>query len=201
MQEISATRDITGDDTSDVTWMTYAELGEARGINAASAKRLAIRRHWRRHRGNDGTARVAVPVTEAVPRETKPGDDTSDVTEDVTSDSDINALRGELAFETALSAVREAKDGQIAALTGQIGLLMVQAETQAVLAIELKAQRDAARADLALAQQTADALRTDLDRANAETQAAQDAAEELRQDEIARRARGRWARLWDAWRG
>jgi hypothetical protein len=45
--------------------MTYAELGQLRGINTASAKRLASRRKWRRQPGNDGTARVAVPVDEA----------------------------------------------------------------------------------------------------------------------------------------
>ena len=55
------TSDATGEATSDVTWMSYADLGSAREISAASAKRLAIRRHWRRHQGNDGTARVAVP--------------------------------------------------------------------------------------------------------------------------------------------
>jgi hypothetical protein len=45
--------------------MTYAELGRVRGISTASATRLAFRRKWQRQRGNDGTARVAVPVSEA----------------------------------------------------------------------------------------------------------------------------------------
>jgi hypothetical protein len=83
MNEI--TRDISGDTTGDITWMTYAELGRARGISPASAKRLAIRRHWRRHQGNDGTARVAVPVTEAVRRDEAVAP-TSDVTSDAPGD-------------------------------------------------------------------------------------------------------------------
>jgi hypothetical protein len=69
------TGEATGDVPGDVTWMSYRELGESRGISAASAKRLALRRHWRRQQGNDGTARVAVPVTEAAPHDTRPGDD------------------------------------------------------------------------------------------------------------------------------
>jgi hypothetical protein len=43
--------------------MTYAELGRLRGISAASAKRLALRHGWRKTAGNDGLARVSVPVT------------------------------------------------------------------------------------------------------------------------------------------
>jgi hypothetical protein len=68
-------RDIPGD----VTWMSYAELGQLRGISAASAKRLSNRRRWAKRVGNDGTSRVAVPAAEAEPRET----DTRDVPGDV----------------------------------------------------------------------------------------------------------------------
>ena len=59
--------------------MTYAELGQARGINTASAKRLASRRKWRRQPGNDGTARVAVPVDEAMRRSDNARDARGDV--------------------------------------------------------------------------------------------------------------------------
>ena len=41
------------------------QLGKVRGISTASAIRLAFRRKWRRQGGNDGTARVAVPLVEA----------------------------------------------------------------------------------------------------------------------------------------
>jgi hypothetical protein len=44
--------------------MTYAELGEARGISPKSAERLAQRRRWPRQVGNDGMARVLVPIGE-----------------------------------------------------------------------------------------------------------------------------------------
>ena len=42
--------------------LTYAELAEALGITPASAKRLAIRRGWPKQLGNDGKARVMVPL-------------------------------------------------------------------------------------------------------------------------------------------
>jgi len=51
-----------GDVTDDVRLVSYAEGGAALGIKSESFRRLAFRRRWRRSIGNDGTARVAVPV-------------------------------------------------------------------------------------------------------------------------------------------
>lgn len=166
------TGDITRDDASDITWMTYAELGEARGISTASAKRLAIRRHWRRHRGNDGTARVAVPVTEITLREAKPGDATGDDTRDVTGV--IATLRD--AFATALGA----RDGEIAALKSVI---------------------DAKEGQLAAYRGQIDGMRDRLDAAERDAQKTRHELEELRQADEARRAGGRLQRAWRAWRG
>ena len=56
-----------GDSGGDSRWMTYAELAEARGIKEPAAVRLVQRRGWERHQGNDGSARVAVPVAELRP--------------------------------------------------------------------------------------------------------------------------------------
>ncbi len=47
----------------DTRSLTYTELGKARGISPASAKRLALRHGWHKEPGNDGLARVRVPVT------------------------------------------------------------------------------------------------------------------------------------------
>ena len=54
--------------------MTYAELGGARGISPKSAERLAQRRRWPRQVGNDGMARVVVPIGEdrVIPRRQGP---------------------------------------------------------------------------------------------------------------------------------
>lgn len=81
--------------------LTYAELGAALGITPASAKRLAIRRLWPKAQGNDGLARVAVPIERlSSPKhpapaagdapgddiDASPGDDTGDDAGGVTDD-------------------------------------------------------------------------------------------------------------------
>lgn len=53
--------------TDDSRWMTYAELAEARGIKEPAAIRLVQRRRWERQAGNDGAARIAVPLSELRP--------------------------------------------------------------------------------------------------------------------------------------
>src|SRR3954469_6950386 len=47
---------------SDVVWLSYSELSERLGIGRQSARQLAIRKRWTRRPGNDGQARVGVPL-------------------------------------------------------------------------------------------------------------------------------------------
>src|SRR4051794_37250152 len=47
---------------SETRLMTYAEFGEAIGRSEIAARSIAVRKRWRRVLGNDGKARVAVPV-------------------------------------------------------------------------------------------------------------------------------------------
>lgn len=162
------TGDTTGDDTGDIIWMSYAELGQRRGISAASAKRLAIRRQWRRHRGNDGTARVAVPVTELRVPDAITGDVPSDITP---------AIR---AFETALAALRSAKDDQITLLREEL------------------AKERGRIADLIT--QIGD-LETRLHHESRVAREALEAVDHFRQADAERRGRGRLRRLRAAWRG
>ena len=183
------TSDVTGagpgDATSDVTWMSYAELGRARGISASSAKRLAIRRHWRRQQGNDGTARVAVPVTEAVLREPRPGDDTRDVTP--LPDIAAGALA---ALETAVMTLRE----QLDTANARADRAEVSIAGERQRADVLRDRIDAMQTEIAAAKAAAEQGR-------AGAQAAQDAAEALRRADAERKARGLVARLRAAWRG
>lgn len=67
--------------------LTYAELADALGINPASAKRLAIRRGWQKTPGNDGKARVAVPIERLMVERSDPRDNTGDNAGDDTQDS------------------------------------------------------------------------------------------------------------------
>ena len=114
----------------DTKWMSYAELGEALGIEPASAKRLAIRRRWPKRPGNDGRARVGVPF-DAIP-ERAPGDDAGavpstealrpiDNTRDTPGDSTgavtaaVTALSGHIKrLESELEALKEERDAALA---------------------------------------------------------------------------------------
>lgn len=46
----------------DVRWLKYDELASALGVPRESARRLVDRKRWPRRQGNDGRARVAVPL-------------------------------------------------------------------------------------------------------------------------------------------
>jgi hypothetical protein len=52
----------SGERSPEGRWMTYGELGRIRGIGRESAVKLAQRKRWRRIPGNDGIARVLVPL-------------------------------------------------------------------------------------------------------------------------------------------
>src|SRR4051794_17488477 len=51
----------------DTRSLSYDELADMLGIERESARHLAFRRRWRRIKGNDGKARVDVPL-EALPQ-------------------------------------------------------------------------------------------------------------------------------------
>lgn len=71
--------------SDEVTWFDYDDLARVFGIERESARRLVIRKRWKRSKGNDGRARVAVP-TDALPPVTptrtgeRPVRETGDVT-------------------------------------------------------------------------------------------------------------------------
>jgi outer membrane murein-binding lipoprotein Lpp len=95
-----------GEDDGETRWLSYAELAKARGISKSSATRLAFRRRWARQIGNDGTARVAVPVREL----------------EAAPDAKISALQAEVAALQArvadlteqMAAVREERAAALA---------------------------------------------------------------------------------------
>ena len=175
-------------DTGDFRWMTYAELGRARGISTASATRLAFRRKWRRQGGNDGVARVAVPVGEDQSKRDDRDDDRGDI----------------MPLELAISSLTEARQ--------QAEKRAEAAETRADRAEQLA---DAAhkRADVATmladrmlarateAEKRADLAEGDAQQARADAQEAHQQIEDLRRADEARKARGLWQRMSAAWRG
>ena len=63
-----------------VEWLTYDELADRLGIGRESARTLVKRKRWARQPGNDGRARIGVPLEEipaggaspgAIPRATR----------------------------------------------------------------------------------------------------------------------------------
>lgn len=102
--------------TTAVTWMTYAEAGEALGISPPSVKQKARRGRWARQAGNDGKSRVAVPndlleVKAATPPEAKP--EASEVSTPATSPvhEALARLEGEMAgLRAAVDAERRRAD-------------------------------------------------------------------------------------------
>jgi hypothetical protein len=210
---------------ADTVWLTYAELGKARGTNAAAAKRLAMRRRWRRQAGNDGTTRVSVPVSEVRHWKGDAGAHTA-VSAGVNTDDDtgadasvIKALESAVASLTERAAVAENRADRAEIRAEQAEARVNRAEQslseerkradQAEVAanrleIELDAEKlgraeaEADAAELREAMQKADHDRTT---AVAIADEAVRAAEELRRAEAQRAGQGRWQRLRAAWRG
>jgi hypothetical protein len=134
--------------------LTYAELAEALGITPASAKRLAIRRGWPKQLGNDGKARVMVPL-ERLERPVS-DDDTSEATGEAASDSTGDDTSGDTRDARALIAFLEARvtdlqseakeaRATIADLTGKAGrvdVLEALLEAEKRRAEELRSDRD-----------------------------------------------------------
>jgi hypothetical protein len=132
------------DDGDDIKWLTYAELGQIRGISKASATRLAFRRKWRRQDGNAKTVRVAVPIDEARPQ--------MDVARD--NRGDVIGLVG--TFDLAVATLREQLERERTRAD--------QAEDRATGALararETQAMADQARAEAQQGVQAADARTT-----------------------------------------
>ena len=87
-------------------WMSFAELGAARGISKASAIKLVRRHGWRRQRDNQGHVRALVPLTWAEGDRAGERDSLPDSTPD--NQPDTGLVAGALAaLETAVLSLTE----------------------------------------------------------------------------------------------
>jgi hypothetical protein len=156
----------------DTRLVTYAELAETLGIAVDSAKRLARRRRWQKQPGNDGLARVAVPLERLV-RPDVPADVSADVPEVVPADipedgrGDVGAVIRALEqhnetlkdmlskAEAAMERERERADGasdrarlaeaeaaSVPALKDTVAALKTALESEKIRVGELRAERD-----------------------------------------------------------
>jgi hypothetical protein len=182
-------------------WMTFAELATIRGTSKRAAITLIRRHGWRRQRDNQNRVIALVPLTWAV---TEPAGQAHGEAHRETHTAPHNEPTGQAhaaAFETALAAIREAKDSEIATLHGVIEGLrssISRAEDRAaraeVAAGGERAKADALRDDLSL-------VRAALDQTQAEARDALRRAEAVERADADRKARGLVARLRAAWRG
>lgn len=120
-------------DSDAVRLMTYDEIADALGIARESARQLVIRKRWSRSKGNDGKARIAVPL-EALPSES-------------TSDTPYNAGEGaeaitpsDMAVEAPLST--GAATGDVTAVVTALTRHIERLEQDLVAVRERAAERD-----------------------------------------------------------
>jgi hypothetical protein len=193
-------------DQDDGRWLTYPELAAARGIDKASAIRLATRKHWRRQRDNRRVVRVLVPPEWLSPRYQSM---------DQSSDDDMDRSSDRDGFGAALATVEAAHAGEVAALHGQIAGLKTLADSATARLLDAEVKLNRAEALAATERGRADQERLSADRFRDEAEAARMAAseaeqaarialgtvEQLRQADDARRGRGRLRRVLEAWRG
>ena len=191
--------DIVDDITPATRRMTYAELGEARGISPKSAERLAQRRRWPRQVGNDGMARVVVPIGEdrVTPRR-----------QGLTSSPDIATRRGVTSTPYIGDVIGAAIHDLVAPLSAQLEHERTRADRAERRADEERTVAEKLRAeliDLRVSERIADRavaevveLRQRLDEAATAERIVRDEAAGLRAELDARRTWGlrrrlRWA--------
>ena len=191
--------------------MTYAELATIRGIGRASAVKLVQRERWQRSSGNDRarTVRVLVPDDWLQPARERPE-----------ASGKFPATSTE--YGGMLAAIEAAHMRETEALIDQVDAVRTLADQAMSQLADANARGDAlhdrlsaAEAAVADEQQRTIALRAAIDELKAEAQQAREAADvakadakeahataaDLRQADAERRARGRLARAWRAWRG
>lgn len=128
--------DSTHDATDGGLWMSYAALAALRGIDKASATRLAFRRGWRRMMGNDGKARVLVPAS----AQTQDQPDTPDAPHDSPNDATVSTTGDVSSVVSAMEAHLESLRSRLTASEGETAGLR---DRIASMELELAALRQA----------------------------------------------------------
>jgi hypothetical protein len=186
-------------ESADGRWMTYAELGQARGISKESALKLAIRHKWRKQPDNEGHVRVYVPIAWAGSQDT--GVDTR---ADTRVDMSIVVKPLEAAIMTLreqLTAVRADQERERAAMAEQLTDIREQL-TAARADLDRERERSTrAEAETVAEREARKQTDTRADQAEVAAAIAQAEVEQLRQTDEARRASGLLARLRAALHG
>jgi DNA repair exonuclease SbcCD ATPase subunit len=204
-------------------WLTYDEISQIRGIGRESAVKLAQRERWQRQPGNDGTARILVPLDwlkPARPRSPERSPEASPELSRVVGVLEVaiatlreraeaaerRADRAEQARETAEArAAHEREDLLDAESRARRAMTDLQVAEQRARDAEQgrddeRGRADAFRAQLEGLQTELAAAQAAVEQARTLAKAARDRAEAIEQAEDARRSLSRLARLRRAWR-
>src|SRR3954471_6663519 len=123
--------------------MTYEELAQRLRISVPSARRLVLRRRWRKGRGNDGKSIVQVPEEFLQRREDSRADDASD---DVLIDAGTDHAAGtEPAGMADLMARLTAAQDQLVEMARRQGASEAEANALKAQVEEARTERDAWR--------------------------------------------------------
>jgi hypothetical protein len=127
--------------------MTYEELAQRLRISVPSARRLVLRRRWRKGRGNDGKSVVQVPEEFLQRREDSRADDASDdASDDVLTDAGTDYAAGtEPAGMADLMARLTAAQDQLVEMARRQGASEAEANALKAQVEEARTERDAWR--------------------------------------------------------
>jgi DNA-binding transcriptional MerR regulator len=129
---------------TDTKWMTYAELAEILGIGGDSARNLVRRKRWPRQTGNDGLARVGVPVeyiTESA-KSDNPAEPPINAPADVAPDGAIivTILASHISrLERELEALKQEREAERERLEGEIATLKENLDAERLRAVQVDA--------------------------------------------------------------
>ena len=129
----------------DVKQLTYDEIAEIFGIERESARHLVLRKQWRRMKGNDGRARIEVPL-DALPS-SRPSDGPSHDTGGSTGEEQADRT-GDDTFEAVI-------------LNRHLERLECALEATQQRLTEAEAARDAARDEARAIERDRDEARTE----------------------------------------
>jgi hypothetical protein len=148
-----------------VQWMTYADIAEAFGIGADSARNLVRRKRWTRQMGNDGLARIGVPTDQIPTKADSPPSASTEPPIDGTTNPPTDEATGDIGALVALEVLRE----HIGRLEAEIGSLKDEVARERARG----AQVDALTAILEIERKRAEELKQERDRWSAAAEAFQ----------------------------
>jgi hypothetical protein len=161
------------------SWLTYAQAGELLGLSPEAVRHRARRSGWRTTLGNDGRTLVLLPEDiEPVRTADRTPVRATDQTDDEASARAHG--RAERAFEAALAAVREAKDGEIATLRDVVDGLRSTVSRAEHRASHAEAEASDARVRIEELRDRVDGLQQEIDEARRRMDAAEAGTSEAR---------------------